>query len=94
MSRYYRTTRARQTGGPVTTGHGDDLGLDTVGEGPWYNICDRHGEICSHTSLALARSFAADPQMWCSECQISDDHVATSTPNLYPDLQQQLPERE
>ena len=28
MSRYYRTTRARETGTQVTTGHADDLGLD------------------------------------------------------------------
>ena len=60
MSRYHRTTRARSTGLPVTVAHGADLGLDTSveGGGPWYTVCDEHGTLCSHQTLALARAWA------------------------------------
>jgi hypothetical protein len=73
MARYLRTTKCRQTRRPVTTGHGADLGLDTVGEGPWYTICDDHAELCSHITLADAQAWAAEPTMWCSQCQ-ADHH--------------------
>lgn len=69
VSRYYRTTIARETGLPVTTGHGGDLALSTDGDGPWFNICDEHGGLVSHTSLANARAWAASPRQWCPECQ-------------------------
>ena len=68
-SRYYRTTRARSTGVDVTTAHGLELGLDVETEGSWYNVCDTHGFICSHTSLALARAFASAPEEWCAVCR-------------------------
>jgi hypothetical protein len=72
--RYYRTTRARSTGTLVTTGHADDLGLDpgSCDDGVewtrWYNLCEAHGSIAGHASLALARSSAAVPREWCEEC--------------------------
>jgi hypothetical protein len=72
MSRYYRTTRARSTGTHITTAHGDDLGLDTETDGPWYNLCEEHGYICSHITLALARSFAAEPFSWCDGCRYGE----------------------
>lgn len=65
----YRRTRARSTGTVIITCHGDDEDLDVTTEGPWYNICDEHGQLCSHTTLALARSFAAAPEEWCSDCR-------------------------
>lgn len=68
VSRYLRTTRARSTGLLVTTGHGDDLGLDATGEGPWYNVCEDHREMCSHATLALAKLFAPAPEEWCAVC--------------------------
>jgi hypothetical protein len=69
--RYLRTTRARQTGRPVTTGHADDLGLDACGgDCRWYNVCDDHGSIVGHRTLELARSFAAVPTEWCEDCRI------------------------
>ncbi len=69
MARYLRTTISRVTGRPVTVGHGADLGLDFEGEGPWYTICDDHAQLCSHTTLADARGWAAEPTMWCEACQ-------------------------
>jgi len=82
MGHYYRTTRSRETGTDVTTGHADDLGLD-VGEYDgteltrWYNVCEAHGAIVGHQTLALARSFAAVPSEWCEDCRATtgDTHV-------------------
>lgn len=64
---YWRSTRNRMTRTHITVCHGDDEGLDTTDDGPWYTICDEHGSLCSHTTLALAKSHAADPS-WCDEC--------------------------
>lgn len=69
--RYLRTVTARQTGSAVTVGHGSDLGLDTVDDGPWYTICESHSEMVSHRTLALARYHSADPLGWCEGCRDS-----------------------
>jgi hypothetical protein len=74
MSRYYRTTRAQETGTQVTTGHAEDMGLD-VGEyngvelTRWYNLCEEHSAIVGHQTLALAKRFASCPSEWCEECR-------------------------
>ena len=75
---YHRTTRARSTGLPVTVAHGADLGLDTSveGGGPWYTVCDEHGTLYSHQTLALARAWAAEPETWCEVCQDAADEDA------------------
>ena len=81
--RYYRTTRAHETGTQVTTGHADDLGLD-VGEyngvelTRWYNVCEEHGSIVGHTSLALAKAFASVPTEWCGDCRYAAEVAAES----------------
>jgi hypothetical protein len=68
---YYRTTRARETGRPVITGHADDLELDACGgDCRWYNICVDHGIAVGHRTLELARSFAAVPTKWCEDCRL------------------------
>lgn len=74
--RYHRTTRARSTGTHVITGHADDVGLDRgvseydgVETTRWYNICDEHGSIVGHQTLALAKAFAAAPEEWCESCR-------------------------
>jgi len=75
-NRYFRTTRARQTGTHVTTAHADDLGLDRgVSEYDgmettrWYNACEEHGSIVGHATLSLAKTFASVPAEWCEECR-------------------------
>jgi hypothetical protein len=75
MSRYFRSTRARQTNYWVTTGHADDLGLDRglsdydgIEHTRWYNYCEAHGSIVGHQTLALAKAFAAAPKDWCEHC--------------------------
>jgi hypothetical protein len=64
---YWHCAFARRTGTLVTVCHGEDEGLDVTDDGPWYTICE-HGTIISHTSLALARSHAPEPDAWCEEC--------------------------
>ena len=59
---------ARQTGALVSLYDGDEAGLDTDG-GRWQTVCETHGSICSHDSLATAASFLAEPAAWCEPCQ-------------------------
>lgn len=70
MAHYLRTTRNRETGRPVTVGHGEDLALDFTDDGPWYTICDDHGYLISHTSMRLARAHGSDPLGWCEDCMV------------------------
>jgi hypothetical protein len=37
-------------------------------EYPWVTVCEDHGSLCVHPTLALAKSHAAWPE-WCEECQ-------------------------
>jgi hypothetical protein len=37
--------------------------------GRWVTVCRTHGGVCNHSTLALARSFAAAPEEWCEECR-------------------------
>ncbi len=37
-------------------------------ENPWQTTCYTHGGVCSHTTRALALSFAAAPEQWCEDC--------------------------
>lgn len=85
--RYFRTTRARETGTDVTTAHADDLGLDvgfsdydSIEHTRWYNACEVHGSIVGHQTLELAKAFASVPTQWCEECRdavwLTDDEEA------------------
>lgn len=76
---FYAETRNRRTGTMIATGHGTDprILLSVDGDGPWFNICDDHGCIVSHTTLALARSFAAAPDEWCDDCRITTGETTT-----------------
>jgi len=68
---YYRETKNRETGTLIIVGHGDHefIMLDTETDGPWYTICNEHGLLCSHPTLALARSHGAEPSGWCESCR-------------------------
>lgn len=61
---------ARSTGTLVLVVDGEAGGVDTYeGAQPWSTICDDHGGICSHETLAAAQSWASAPQEWCPSCQ-------------------------
>lgn len=34
----------------------------------WMTVCNDHGFLCTHPTLALARGHAAAPEGWCEEC--------------------------
>ncbi len=34
----------------------------------WATVCDTHGFICTHPTLALAEAHAAAPEGWCDDC--------------------------
>ena len=58
--------RARQTGRVVAVYNTRLAGLDE-GES-WATVCEEHGTIINHRTLALARYHAADPLGWCERC--------------------------
>jgi hypothetical protein len=58
---------ARETGTLILVLDGGAANLDTVA-GRWQTICDDHGYVISHETLALARSHAANPLGWCEDC--------------------------
>jgi hypothetical protein len=62
-----QTAIARTTGLPVSIYDGEAAGMDTAG-GRWQTICEPHGEVISHETLALARYHAAAPDEWCEVC--------------------------
>lgn len=62
---------ARETGTLVLVVDGEAQGLDTEG-GRWYTICDDHGQIICHETLALAKAHSSDPLGWCEVCMGTD----------------------
>jgi hypothetical protein len=63
-----QATRARSTGTLVLVLDAGPAGLDPDG-GRWNTVCDDHGSVCSHQTLALARYFASAPEEWCEDCR-------------------------
>jgi hypothetical protein len=59
--------RSRSTGYLVGLYHADQAQLDSS-SGPWATICEEHGHVINHDTLALARSHLADPAGWCDLC--------------------------
>lgn len=59
--------RNRGTGFMVGIYDGEAAGMDTAA-GRWQTVCEEHDTVCSHTTLALARAHAAEPQNWCEPC--------------------------
>lgn len=62
--------RARQTGTLVGVYHAEQAGLDPDG-GPWVTVCEDHGSVINHETLAQAKSHATDPEGWCEDCRRS-----------------------
>lgn len=62
--------RSQQTGKLVGIYNGEQAGIDTDdGRAPWSTVCEEHGSVICHSTLALARSHAADPKGWCEDCR-------------------------
>lgn len=63
--------RSRITGHLVGLYHADQADLDSSG-GPWATICEEHGHVVNHPTLAHARSHLGDPTGWCEVCNGSE----------------------
>lgn len=60
---------ARSTGRLVGVYNGEQAGMDNdEGAYPWSTVCEEHGTVVCHQTLALARAHAADPMGWCEDC--------------------------
>lgn len=59
--------KSRTTGHLVGLYHAEQAGLDSSA-GPWATLCEEHGHIINHDTLALARSHLGDPTGWCEPC--------------------------
>lgn len=66
--------RSRRDGTLVGVYNARRAGLwDGDGLLPWATVCEDHGQICNHTTRALARHHSPHPSSWCSECQEADE---------------------
>ncbi len=59
--------RSRKTGFLVGLYAAEQADLD-ASAGPWATICEEHGHIVNHDTLALARAHLGDPTGWCEPC--------------------------
>lgn len=69
--RQYR--RARTTGTHVGVYNGEEAGMDTGGGCPWSTVCEEHGGVVSHPTLAAAKLFAPHPNEWCPTCMEEEE---------------------
>lgn len=57
----------RVTGLIVSLYHGVQSGIDV--DQAWVTVCEEHGMLVGHDTLKAARSWMAEPQTWCEDCQ-------------------------
>lgn len=60
--------KARSSRTHIGVYDGIEAGMDTFA-GRWQTMCEEHGNIISHETLALARSHASVPEDWCEGCR-------------------------
>lgn len=78
-------TNARSTGTHVYVVDNRDGSFDSDDPNAWFDVCEDHGCVVSHTTRALAESFASCPEEWCPGCQGEDaraTHVPVQTANV------------
>ena len=64
-----QSRKCRATGTRISIYDAVPAGLCDEG-GRWQTVCEDHGSICSHETLALAQHHAAWPA-WCTDCQVN-----------------------
>lgn len=61
--------RMRQaTGTLISIYKATEAGFDPAG-GEWVTVCENHGAICNHETLAMARAHAPYGE-WCEPCML------------------------
>ena len=73
--------RSRKTGTMIGVYHSEQAGLDPDG-GAWSTICEKHGTICNHETLKLAKDHAPYVE-WCEDCSAPE-------PALHPTIIEKL----
>jgi hypothetical protein len=68
--------KSRATGHLVGLYHAEQALLD-ADAGPWATVCEVHGHIVNHPTLALARSHLGDPTGWCESCMAETSEKVT-----------------
>lgn len=71
VSVYDAPLQGLDAGGEWEPGYG---GIGVPGEPGWKpwrwaTVCDDHGNVCGHATLALAMSAAPEPDGWCEDCR-------------------------
>lgn len=70
--------RARSTGHLVGVYQSEQSGIEIDPATPWSTVCEEHASVVCHSTLAGARAWAAEPQMWCEQCQEEMDAYAAT----------------
>ena len=65
--RLRETRRNHTTGKDVGLYDGIASAMDTA-SGRWQTVCEAHGTVTSHSTLALARAWMSRPDEWCEVC--------------------------
>ena len=64
--------RRPRAGGFVGLYNAVQADLDPDG-GPWVTVCEIHGALANHETLAVARAMLSYPANWCEECSAVKD---------------------
>jgi hypothetical protein len=62
-------SRARTTRTIVGVYNSVQSGMENDPSIPWLTVCEEHGEVVGHCTLAIAREWASAPDTWCEDCQ-------------------------
>lgn len=66
--------KSLETGLMVGLYNAEQAGLDPDA-GAWATVCEAHGQLVNHRTLALARYHLANPMGWCEVCNgVEDDN--------------------
>lgn len=65
--------RARENGVLVGVYDADDAGMESDPSIPWATVCELHGSIVCHSTLAAAKYHASKPTSWCDCCRHVQD---------------------
>ena len=65
--------RSRATGRLVGLYQSHQAGMESDPALPWSTVCEVHGILVCHSTLALARAHLSDPAGWCELCRHGKD---------------------
>lgn len=67
------TQRTTRKGRRVGLYHSGQAGLDVDPTCKWSTVCEAHGCLVGHASLALAKQSLSQPEEWCDTCRAVND---------------------